>query len=112
MSVPRPAPGALVGVVLRDSRELYGHVLDVKTMSGRWVLTLLGTGGSMTIDPAEVLEVEVLDLPPAKVLEIAEKQRAELDLNVAHGRRVNVDRANQQRRQRTMRARLVRPKEK
>lgn len=111
MSHPRPAPGALVGLVLRDGRELYGHVLDVKTMSGRWPVMLLGTGKSMTVDPSDVLAVEALDLPPERVRDLAEKQRAELDPNVAHGRRVNEDRGNQQRRQRTMRARLVRPKE-
>ncbi len=102
--IPMPAPGSRVGIVLRDGSEVYGHVLDVKTMSGRWAVMLLGACKTIMVDPVDVLAVEVVDLPPERIREIAEKQRAELNPDVAHGKRVGTDAANQARRKRTMRA--------
>ncbi|MCW5832346.1 MAG: hypothetical protein KIS78_07910 [Labilithrix sp.] len=80
MSLPKPAPGTSVGIVLRDGRELYGEVLDVRMQSGRWALKPWGLNEkTLCVDPAEVLAVEAVDLPLEQVRAISARQRIALD---------------------------------
>lgn len=111
MSLPMPAPGSRVGIVLRDGRELFGDMLPVKMMSGRWAVMPWGSSKTLAIDPSDVLAVDVVDLPPERIRKIAERQRADLDPNVLRGKRVGGDADNQLKRKRTMAGRKAKEKQ-
>lgn len=79
MSIERPAPEQLVRVVLRDGRAVVGRVLDVKTMTGRWAVALVGARRNVMIRPEDVAAVDAADLASEQVAEIVRQQRAAAD---------------------------------
>lgn len=79
MSIERPAQEKLVRIVFRDRSQVVGRALDVKTLSGRWAVMLLGAGRNVMIDPAEVVAIDEADLASEQISEIVSNQRAAAD---------------------------------
>jgi hypothetical protein len=91
MSLPKPPPGSRVCLVFRDGRKVCGDVLDARLQSGRWPVKAWGLEEkTLCIDPAEVAEVEIVDLPTEQVREIAHRQRVELDPTSMAARRARM----------------------